>query len=90
MSKPSCIRYSYAVQKILKCSCSAYSFPHNLGCGECSQSVVGNTPVFSPPKRGLASKIEKLLILLEEVEDDTVKEILQDFNLSVGRNRLRE
>lgn len=82
MSKPSCIRYSYTIQKVLKCTCNAYTYPHNLGYGDCTQSIIENPPVYHPPKRGLAAKIEKLLQIIEDTEDETVQEIIQDFRLS--------
>lgn len=81
---PSFIRTTYRVQVTIQCHCSAYKFPHSVGINLCSQRI-DSSPDFHPPKKGLASKIDKLLTLLESVEDEVIKEIVDDFNVSTRR-----
>ena len=65
MTNPSCIRSTFRIQKTLQCTCNVYKFPHSLGYGDCKSSI--NSPAeFSPPKKGLASKLVTFLDDLEE------------------------
>ena len=67
----SCVCTSFELRKILRCSCSAYLYPHSLGKGDCKTSI-NSPPLFSAPKRGLAHKLSKFIDDLEfEVEAAT-------------------
>ena len=81
----SCARTSFELRKTLRCNCSAYSYPHNLGKGDCKTSI-NSPPLFSAPKRGLAHKLSKFIDDLEsEVEAatdenyDRISLLLQQF-----------
>lgn len=66
--KPSCIRTTIRVIKETRCTCAAYKFPHNVGSGLCENSVT-ERPEFCKPKKGLASKLCKLIDQLEKEVD---------------------
>jgi hypothetical protein len=78
---------SIRVQKVTKCNCSAYSYPHAWGSGDCKTSIAENRPHFFPPKRGLASELFQFLdslqnqieLLSTDEERDAFDCLLQDF-----------
>lgn len=59
-----CVRASFELRKTLRCNCKSYSYPHNLGKGQCKTSL-NSPPSFSPPKRGLSHKLSKFIDDLE-------------------------
>jgi hypothetical protein len=72
------IYYSYRLTKIIKCNCQAYKFPHNCGAGHCRSSLSQSVPIYSPPKKGLGSKLQKILDLYSESENELIQELIQE------------
>jgi hypothetical protein len=65
---------SIRIQKLIKCNCSSYNFPHDVGKGSCNERIT-STPEFSPPKRGLARDLYDFITDLEtEIERLTIEE----------------
>lgn len=80
---------SIRIQKIIKCNCSAYNFPHDVGKAPCQQRITAR-PSFSTPKRGLAYELFQFLEDLEsEVDKLTVEESAAiDFLLRQFKDKL--
>ena len=76
----SSIYYSYRLTRIIKCSCNAYRYPHGWGSGDCQQSIINNPPVFSPPKRGLSGKLQKILDIYSGSENELINELIEALN----------
>lgn len=82
MSQPSCIRVSYTIQKTTRCYCSAYKFPHKWGVGLCNTSIISNPPSYAPPRKGLASKLEHILQVYADSEDELIQELIEALRLT--------
>ncbi len=76
MSELSCIRVSYNVTKTIRCHCSSYKFPHKWGFGECRSSIIDNPPSYSAPRRGLASKLDRVLDAYSGSENELIDELI--------------
>jgi hypothetical protein len=76
MSQPSCIRVTYSVKKLVRCHCSAYSFPHTWGTGDCQVSIIDNPPEFSHPRRGLSGKLASILHAYADSEDELITDLI--------------
>lgn len=76
MTNPSCIRVSYRIEKITRCHCSAYRYPHRWGVGKCTVNIIENPPVFVPPKKGLGGALSKLLDSYIETENELLDEFI--------------
>ena len=74
--KPSCIRTSYRIQKITRCHCSAYRYPHSWGVGKCKVNIIDNPPVFVPPKKGLGGALSRFLDSYIEAENELLDEFI--------------
>jgi hypothetical protein len=81
MSNLSCLRVSYVLRKVVRCHCSAYAFPHSWGHGDCQVSIIDNIPVYSPPRRGLSSKLAKFLDAYSSSEDEIILDLIRSLTL---------
>jgi len=90
----SCVRSTLEVTRRLKCTCSAYSYPHKLGTGICKTSI-SSPPSFAAPKKGLAHKLcsfidslESEVELLTDENCDRISQLLLEFkkDFYVGRD----
>jgi hypothetical protein len=66
------IKSTIILQRKTICNCSAYSYPHAVGAGNCKESLLSEPP-FVPPKRGLASKLCKFIDALESNIENSEK-----------------
>lgn len=87
------IKSTITLQKKIICTCDAYPYPHAVGQGKCKESLL-SAPSFSPPKRGLASKLCTFIDALEsEINDlsdpgtDSIANLIKSFKQEIYGDR---